>query len=245
MTRTSSPRRSSDRRAAARLAAADPQRECRAAHLPHACSIIIGGARAALDALPDMARRGGAAKPARICTPRGGRARDRGRARGSASRWSHSGEPDYPARLRMIDDAPPLIGGARQDRGAGAADDRGGRLAQRLGRRREVRRAASRASSAKRASSSCPGLARGIDAAAHRASLASGTVAVLAGGHDHIYPPEHVGLLEQILASGAAVSEMPIGWEPRGARFSPPQPADLRARRSASSSSRRRGAPAR
>ena len=41
------------------------------------------------------------------------------------------------------------------------------------------------------------GLARGIDAAAHRASLATGTVAVLAGGHDRIYPPEHVALLER------------------------------------------------
>src|SRR6516165_3405617 len=63
------------------------------------------------------------------------------------------------------------------------------------------------------------GLARGIDAAAHRASLKTGTVAVLAGGHDHIYPPEHVGLAEAILSEGAAVSEMPLGWEPRARDF--------------------------
>ncbi len=63
------------------------------------------------------------------------------------------------------------------------------------------------------------GLARGIDAAAHRASLSSGTIAVLAGGHDHIYPPEHVDLLGQILEDGAAVSEMPMGWEPRAQDF--------------------------
>jgi DNA processing protein len=63
------------------------------------------------------------------------------------------------------------------------------------------------------------GLARGIDAAAHRASLASGTVAVLAGGHDRIYPAEHAGLLQDILATGAAVSEMPMGWEPRARDF--------------------------
>ena len=49
------------------------------------------------------------------------------------------------------------------------------------------------------------GLARGIDAAAHRASLATGTLAVLAGGHDHIYPPEHAGLAEPILAEGALI----------------------------------------
>ena len=63
------------------------------------------------------------------------------------------------------------------------------------------------------------GLARGIDAAAHRASLAAGTVAVLAGGHDHIYPAEHGPLLESILPAGCAVSEMPLGWEPRGRDF--------------------------
>ena len=63
------------------------------------------------------------------------------------------------------------------------------------------------------------GLARGIDAAAHRASLASGTVAVLAGGHDHIYPAEHASLVEQILPTGAAVTEMPLGWEPRARDF--------------------------
>src|SRR5262249_58709117 len=63
------------------------------------------------------------------------------------------------------------------------------------------------------------GLARGIDAAAHRASLASGTVAVLAGGHDRIYPAEHAPLLDDILEQGAAVSEMPLGWGPRAPDF--------------------------
>jgi DNA processing protein len=63
------------------------------------------------------------------------------------------------------------------------------------------------------------GLARGIDAAAHRASVASGTIAVLAGGLDRIYPPEHADLLDTILADGAALSEMPLGWEPRARDF--------------------------
>ena len=44
------------------------------------------------------------------------------------------------------------------------------------------------------------GLARGIDAGAHRASLATGTIAVLAGGHDRIYPPEHAELVDALLA---------------------------------------------
>ena len=63
------------------------------------------------------------------------------------------------------------------------------------------------------------GLARGIDAAVHRASLATGTVAVLAGGHQRIYPTEHDDLLETILTEGAAVSEMPLAWEPRARDF--------------------------
>jgi len=63
------------------------------------------------------------------------------------------------------------------------------------------------------------GLARGIDAAAHRASIETGTIAVLAGGHDRVYPPEHVQLLDSILCAGAAVTEMPLGWEPRARDF--------------------------
>jgi DNA processing protein len=60
------------------------------------------------------------------------------------------------------------------------------------------------------------GLARGIDAAAHRASLETGSVAVLAGGHDCVYPPEHAPLLDALIAAGgAAVSEMPLGWRGR------------------------------
>jgi DNA processing protein len=63
------------------------------------------------------------------------------------------------------------------------------------------------------------GLARGIDAAAHLASIATGTVAVLAGGQDRIYPPEHIDLLDDILTTGAALTEMPLGWEPRARDF--------------------------
>jgi len=57
------------------------------------------------------------------------------------------------------------------------------------------------------------------DGASHRGALATGTVAVLAGGHDKPYPPEHAKLLEEILDNGAAVSEMPLGWEPRARDF--------------------------
>jgi DNA processing protein len=128
------------------------------------------------------------------------------------------GEPDYPQRLQMIDDAPPLIGvrgnvailarplvaivGSRNASAAGA------KFAERLAR--ELGDAGFGIVS---------GLARGIDAAPHRASLASGTVAVLAGGHERIYPAEHIDLLESILGEGAALSEMPLAWEPRARDF--------------------------
>src|SRR5207245_3256707 len=63
------------------------------------------------------------------------------------------------------------------------------------------------------------GLARGIDQAAHRATVESGTVAVLAGGHDRIYPPEHENLLAALLDQGGAISEMPLGHVPRAHDF--------------------------
>jgi DNA processing protein len=63
------------------------------------------------------------------------------------------------------------------------------------------------------------GLARGIDGAAHRASVATGTVAVLAGGHERIYPPEHESLVDALIGNGAAVSEMPLTYGPRGHDF--------------------------
>src|SRR5262249_34140690 len=63
------------------------------------------------------------------------------------------------------------------------------------------------------------GLARGIDAGAHRASLATGTIAALAGGLDQIYPPEHAGLAESIVEHGALISEMPLGYAPRARDF--------------------------
>ena len=63
------------------------------------------------------------------------------------------------------------------------------------------------------------GLARGIDQAAHRATIESGTVAVLAGGHDRIYPPEHEDLLAALLDQGGAISEMPLGHVPRAHDF--------------------------
>jgi DNA processing protein len=175
-----------------------------------------GSARAALKAVPDLARRGGAAT-ARIYS-RSDAERELKAARALDVRLVASGEPEYPPRLKMIDDAPPLIAARGQVEvltrscvaivGARNASAAGVKFAERLAR--DLGEAGFGVVS---------GLARGIDAAAHRASLATGTIAVLAGGQDRIYPPEHEGLLENILADGAALSEMPLGWEPRARDF--------------------------
>ena len=63
------------------------------------------------------------------------------------------------------------------------------------------------------------GLARGIDAMAHQAAVDTGTIAVLAGGIDNIYPPEHSELQRVIGERGCLVSEMPVGFTPRGQDF--------------------------
>ena len=177
----------------------------------------FGGARAALAALPGLARRGGASGSARICS-RAEAEREIKAASAAGVCFLALGEPGYPWRLAMIDDPPPLIAvrghlailerpmiGVVGARNASAAGIKlAGRLARELG---EAGLAV------------VSGLARGIDAAAHRASLATGTVAVLAGGHSRIYPPEHVELAGAILANGVAVSEMPFDWEPRAHDF--------------------------
>jgi DNA processing protein len=177
----------------------------------------FGSAQAALAALPGLARRGGASGSARICA-RAHAEREIKAARAAGVSLVALDELGYPWRLAMIDDPPPLIAvrghlavlerpmiavvGARNASAAGIK--LAGRLARELG---EAGLAV------------VSGLARGIDAAAHRASLATGTVAVLAGGHNRIYPPENVELAGAILAQGAALSEMPLDQEPRAHDF--------------------------
>src|SRR5712691_5774721 len=176
-----------------------------------------GGARAALQALPDLARRGGASGPARICShEEAERELKAATARGVS--FLALAELEYPQRLAMIDDAPPLLAARGKLAalalpmvaivGARNASAAGMRFAERLAR--DLGAAGFAITS---------GLARGIDGAAHRASLATGTVAVLAGGHDRIYPPEHAELADAIAADGALISEMPLGWEPRARDF--------------------------
>ena len=176
----------------------------------------FGGARAAIEALPQLARRGGAGS-FRVYS-RTEAERELAAASACGAQFVALGEPDYPPRLQTIDDAPPILA----LRGCDDVFSRppvaivGSRNASAVG----LKFAESLARDLGAAGFIVvSGLARGIDAAAHRGSLASGTVAVLAGGHDRIYPPNHENLLRQILDHGAAISEMPFGWEPRARDF--------------------------
>jgi DNA processing protein len=176
----------------------------------------FGGARGALEALPSLARRGGAGAP-QICSRQ-----DAEREIETCGKLGIAlvalGEAHYPRRLQMIDDAPPLLAirgnsdmlamplvaivGSRNASAAGV------KMTERLTR-----------GLCEAGFAIASGLARGIDAAAHRASVATGTLAVLAGGHDRVYPPKHAGLLDDVLRTGLAVTEMPLGWEPRARDF--------------------------
>lgn len=175
----------------------------------------FGGAAAAIEALPDLARQAG--RTIRIC-PLAEAEREMEGVRRRGARLVALGEAAYPNALQAIDTAPPLIAvlgrsevllrpcvaivGSRNASAAGLKFT--ARLARDLGEAGFV---------------VVSGLARGIDTAAHEASLATGTIAVLAGGLDEVYPPQNIPLLQRLVEDGAAVSEMPLGLAPRGRDF--------------------------
>lgn len=177
----------------------------------------FGGARAALDALPSLARRGGGSTAPQIYSHEEAK-REIEASRKLGVSFVAIGEADYPRRLQMIDDAPPLV--AIRGRAAALAMPQvaivGSRNASAAGVKLTQRIAQGLV---EEGFAIVSGLARGIDAAAHRCSLDTGTVAVLAGGQDRVYPPEHMDLLDAILSAGVALTEMPLGWEPRARDF--------------------------
>lgn len=175
-----------------------------------------GDASAALAALPDLARRGG--RTIRVPSADDARA-ELAAAEKIGARFVAFGEPGYPAWLGMIDSAPPLVA----IRGSMTCLDRpvaavvGSRNASIAGSRFAMQIATVLGGAGFTVAS---GLARGIDSAAHRAALSSGTVAVFAGGLDRPYPPENVELAEEIVERGGALlSEMPMGHTARGKDF--------------------------
>jgi DNA processing protein len=176
----------------------------------------FGSAEAAIAAIPDLSKTAG--RTLQVISQ--ARAEDEiaGLSRYGA-RLVAQGEPDYPNDLNYISGAPPMLTMAGGDRldwqrsigivGARTASTAGLKmtriLASELGSKGYV---------------VVSGLARGIDSAAHRAALETGTVAVLAGGFDRIYPDENIPLAHDILDNGGALlTEMPLGWEPRARDF--------------------------
>lgn len=129
---------------------------------------------------------------------------------------------EYPALLREIEAPPPLLyvrGRLTQADGAGVAVV-GTRRATPYGLAVAAEIAGVLAASGVTVIS---GLARGIDASAHKAALSAGgrTIAVLGSGLDYVYPPEHVNLARKIAARGAVISDYPIGTRPEGRNFPP------------------------
>jgi DNA processing protein len=176
----------------------------------------FGSAQAALEAIPDLARRGGG-KPPRLVTVDEAEL-ERARADKLGARYLVLGQGLYPTLLTQLDDAPPLliakgdiglldkpavaIVGARN---ASAAACRFARsLAHDVGQEGLV---------------VVSGLARGIDSAAHDGALESGTIAVIAGGIDIFYPPENEARQRTLFERGLVVAEMPPGTEPRARHF--------------------------
>lgn len=178
----------------------------------------FGSAETAISQIPELSRRGGSARAIRVASIDEAE-RELEAAQRIGAQFVGIGEPDYPPALRRIDGAPPLIAAigdlalATQVAvgmvGARNASVSGAKMAARMAR--ELGAAGYGVVS---------GLARGIDAAAHRASLENGTIAAMAGGLDQPYPPENLELYQQICeGAGLAISEMPMGWEPRARDF--------------------------
>ena len=176
-----------------------------------------GTAADALAALPELSKRGGRKKP--LIAPK---MRDVVREYEALQRMGGdivtAACPHYPLSLSAIDDAPPILsyfGDIKLAQkscigivGARNASINGRKMTQQLCRDLGAQ-----------GHVIVSGLARGIDTAAHEGSLASGTIAVVAGGIDIIYPPENQGLYEQIKQSGLILAESPLGMKPFAQSF--------------------------
>jgi DNA processing protein len=181
-----------------------------------------GSASEALARLPELAKRGGRTRPL-TAAPVKAIETELADAAKLGARHIFINEADYPPALAAIEDAPPciiLLGDAARLAqpcvalvGARNASGNGHKLAREL-------------ANGLAAAGWCvvSGLARGIDGAAHQGALAAGrdkagTIAVVAGGVDNIYPQENAALRERILEDGLVVSEMPPGFKPRDIHF--------------------------
>ncbi len=182
----------------------------------HRMLVEHGSAAAALRALPGIARAAGV-EDYEIC-PMGVVVAEMKLARAAGAVMLRWGDDRYPVALAGIEGAPPILWAQGNldllNRpmialvGARSASSLGLRMARRLA---ETLGAVGLVV--------VSGLARGIDAEAHQAALATGTVAVQAGGVDHIYPAENATLAAEIALKGCRVSEQPMGMEPQARHF--------------------------
>ncbi len=177
----------------------------------------FGDASKALAALPDIAASSGAKGYALENADKARAEYDRSKALGA--KLFCLGTPDYPAQLAQISDPPPLF----WSRGNPALLSNkpiialvGARNASAIGRRMAAKLAAELGELGYTIIS---GLARGIDAEAHRAALPTGTIAITAGGIDNIYPNENSDLYGEIQTKGLHLTEMPIGLSPQARHF--------------------------
>jgi DNA processing protein len=176
-----------------------------------------GSPTAALAALPDLAARGG--KRTLVAPSIASIERELAAHAQCGARLLTLHDADYPARLAALEDAPPVLSVRGQVSllhkarvialvGARNASLNGRKLAETLARDLGAAGAVT-----------VSGLARGIDTAVHQASLSTGTVAVLAGGVDNIYPPENAALYATLIEQGCIIAEMPFGSVPRAQHF--------------------------
>lgn len=177
----------------------------------------FGSAGAALEMLPDLARRGGLRNAPRLCSVDAAE-REIEAVGKLGGRQVIVGDAEYPEALAAIPDAPPVLSirgnaGLLKRTAIGVV---GARNASTNGRRFAEGLARDLANAGVVVAS---GLARGIDAAAHAGALEGGTAAVLAGGVDVIYPRENAALYDTICERGVILSEMPPGTEPLARHF--------------------------
>ena len=176
-----------------------------------------GTAGKVLEALPSLAAQGGRKKPL-VSPPTAAIDKEYAALKKMGGEILCATDMNYPVALAAIEDAPPVISiigdisllnrptiGVVGARNASLnARKFAGALARDLGRADQV---------------IASGLARGIDTSAHEGSLETGTIAVVAGGIDIVYPPENKKLYEQICERGIIVAESPLAQEPFAQSF--------------------------
>jgi DNA processing protein len=172
----------------------------------------FGSASAALDAVPRLGRSG------LVAATRTAADRELGALDRLGGRLLCWGEPLYPKPLEAIDDAPPVLTllGRPEFLIAPIVAVVGARNASANGRRLAQEIAAGLGAAGIVVAS---GMARGIDAAAHLGALPTGSIAVVAGGIDIVYPEENRGLYQALIEQGAVVAELPLGVEPQARHF--------------------------